>query len=156
MILVASSDLGGFMSTVVSGHLCFAVSSLPRAHCELKEECALAWVDTMLKGLELGRDATDPSELVLEFVKLGGREARCDDIDDDRDCLLLNESALVASDLTLVSDKGRRNETVRDLLSAMRSIFSSSSTCFLTSGSLYSSFPFLSDAKYSSPRPNTT
>jgi hypothetical protein len=58
------------------------------------------------------------------------------------------------------SDNGRRKDIVRDRLSgAGLSSFgrgSGGTRGFLTSGSLNSSFPFLSDAKYSSPRPNTT
>ena len=58
------------------------------------------------------------------------------------------------------SDNGRRNDIVRDRLrGAGLSSFgggSGGSRGLLTSGSLNSSFPSLSDAKYSSPRPNTT
>jgi hypothetical protein len=74
------------------------------------------------------------------------------------DRLLLLDSMVAFSDRTLVSDSGLRKDTVLDLLKACLSSFSSSSVGvgFLTSGSLYSSFPCLSDAKYSSPRPKTT
>jgi hypothetical protein len=56
-------------------------------------------------------------------------------------------------------DRGLRNETVLDRLKAGLSslpALSHEEGAFLTSGSLCSSFPFLSEAKYSAPRPNTT
>ena len=60
-------------------------------------------------------------------------------------------------DFWLSSDRGRMNDTVRDLLSARFSTNSSFVGSFFScSGSLYSSFPLLSEAKNSSPRPKTT
>jgi hypothetical protein len=96
----------------------------------------------------------DAAELVLENDRLGGREARLDAVDEDH--LVSPVSDPTLSDLVLTSDRGLRKDTVLALLSAGLSTFSSSSTGFLTSGSLCSNFPFLSEAKYSSPRPNTT
>lgn len=95
-------------------------------------------------------EASDP---VVEYDKL----IRCDDIDDVR-LFTTGESDDVISDQLLVCDNGRKNNTVLDLRRVCRSTlsFSSPSTVLLTSSSLYSSFPSLSDAKYSSPRPKTT
>lgn len=101
--------------------------------------------------------AVEASDPVVEYDRLGGRDALCNDMDDVR-LFVVEASSGVLSDRPLVCDRGRRNETVLDLRNACRSnfSFSSSSVDFLTSGSLNSSFPFLSDAKYSSPRPKTT
>jgi hypothetical protein len=102
----------------------------------------------------MSSDDIDATELVLEYERLGGREARLDVVAED---LLLSTLSLTAvSDLVLTSDSGRKNDTVLALLNADLSIFSSSSACFFVSGSLYSNFPSLSEAKYSSPRPKTT
>jgi hypothetical protein len=67
----------------------------------------------------------------------------------------VGESIEGALCLLLDSDRWVMNEIVLDRL---RTGFSGSIgvSGFLTSGSLYSNFPFLSEAKYSSPRPNTT
>lgn len=101
--------------------------------------------------------ATEASEPVVEYDRLGGRDARCEEIEGVR-LFTTGTSAGAPSDRLLVCDNGRKNDTVLDLRKACLSAFSfsSSSTDFLTSGSLNSSFPFLSDAKYSSPRPKTT
>lgn len=101
--------------------------------------------------------AIDASEPVVEYERLGGRDARCDDMDDVR-LLTTGVSLDVLSNRVLVCESGRKNDTVLDLRRACLSplSFSSSSIDFFTSGSLNSSFPFLSDAKYSSPRPKTT
>ena len=57
----------------------------------------------------------------------------------------------------LSSDRGRMNEMVLDLLSARFSMSSSGVGSFFSgSGSLYSNLSFLSEAKNSFPRPNTT
>jgi hypothetical protein len=96
----------------------------------------------------------DAAELVLEYERLGGLEARLDEAAEDRRLSALSVGTL--SDLVLMSDNGRKNDTVLALRKDGLSFFSSSSACFLTSGSLNSNFPFLSDAKYSSPRPKTT
>jgi hypothetical protein len=96
----------------------------------------------------------DAAELVLEYERLGGLEARLDEAADDRRLSPLSAGAL--SDLVLMSDNGRKNDTVLALRNAGLSFFSSSSACFLASGSLNSIFPSLSEAKYSSPRPKTT
>lgn len=82
--------------------------------------------------------------------KLGGRVSDCE-IDEDR---LLSVSRAGVSlkgstDRVLESDKGRKKDIVRDRFKAgfsSLSGFSSKGVGFLTSGSLYSSFPFLSDA----------
>lgn len=97
----------------------------------------------------------DASEFVLEYDKLGGRDARRDEVEDD---LFLSSGLApsVLSDRVLTSDSGRRKETVRDRRSVILSFLTSGSAGFTGSGSLYSNFPSLSDAKYSSPRPNTT
>jgi hypothetical protein len=59
--------------------------------------------------------------------------------------------------LLLSSERVRMNDMVFDLLSARFSSSSSGVASFFSgSGSLNSSFPFLSDAKNSFPRPNTT
>jgi hypothetical protein len=102
----------------------------------------------------IGSTSSEDMELVLENDKLGGLEARLDDAAEDH--LLSAVSAAEASDLVLISDNGRKNDTVRALLNAGLSASFSSSTTFLISGSLNSNFPSLSDAKYSSPRPKTT
>jgi hypothetical protein len=102
----------------------------------------------------IGSENMDAAELVLENDRLGGREARLDAVEEDH--LFSPASDPTLSDLVLTSDSGRKNDTVLALLSTGLSTFSSSSTGFLISGSLCSNFPFLSDAKYSSPRPNTT
>jgi hypothetical protein len=96
---------------------------------------------------------SDDIELVLENDMLGGREARLDEAAEDLRLSVL--SAVEASDLVLMSDSGRRKETVLALRNAGLSSSFSSSTGFLISGSLNSNLPSLSDAKYSSPRPNT-
>ena len=111
------------------------------------------------------------SDPVVEYERLGGRDARRDETDDVRlfatgaSGAALSERTLserVISGRTLTSDSGRRIEAVRDLLQACLSAFASlvsfasSSAGFLTAGSLNSNFPFLSEAKYSSPRPKTT
>jgi hypothetical protein len=122
------------------------------------------------------------SEPVVEYERLGGRDARRDETDDVRLFVagtsgaalsdrMLSERVMVSgralsertlSGRTLTSDSGRRIEKVLDLLKACLSAFvslasfASSSADFLTAGSLNSNFPFLSEAKYSSPRPKTT
>jgi hypothetical protein len=121
------------------------------------------------------------SEPVVEYERLGGRDARRDETDDVRLLVAgISEAALsermlservisgralserTLSGRTPTSDNGRRIETVLDLLKACLSAFVSlasfvsSSAGFLTVGSLNSNFPFLSEAKYSSPRPKTT
>jgi hypothetical protein len=93
---------------------------------------------------------SDDIELVLENDRLGGREARLDDAAEER------RLSADSSDLVLMSDRGRKNDTVLALRNAGLSISFSSSVDFLTSGSLNSILPSLSDAKYSSPRPKTT
>jgi hypothetical protein len=98
---------------------------------------------------------SDAAELVREKDRLGGREARLDEAADER--LLSVVSTGYVSDRVLTSDSGRKKDTVLARLNAGLSTLSSSSTGFLaTSGSLYSHFPLLSLAKYSSPRPKTT
>lgn len=101
--------------------------------------------------------AIEASEPAVEYDRLGGRDALCEDMDDVR-MFVVGASGSEKSARLLVCDNGRRNDTVLDLRNACRSTFSfsSSSVNFLTSGSLNSSFPFLSEAKYSSPRPKTT
>lgn len=72
---------------------------------------------------------------------------------------LLIESLDGVLNLAIGSDSGLRNDTVLDRLIAGFSNSSSPSVGgggFLISGSFFSSFPFLSEAKYSSPRPKTT
>jgi hypothetical protein len=121
------------------------------------------------------------SDPVVEYERLGGRDARSDETDNVRLFATgVSEAALSERTLskrvvsgrtlserrlsgrTLTSDSGRRIETVLDLLKACLSAFVSlvslvsSSAGFFTAGSLNSNFPFLSEAKYSSPRPNTT
>ncbi|KAH6633024.1 hypothetical protein C7974DRAFT_375171 [Boeremia exigua] len=100
---------------------------------------------------------SDVSELVVEYERLGDRDTRRDEIDDVR-LFKRGASDTGTSDRLLAWESGRKKETVLDLRKACLSILSLSSslTDFLTSGSLNSSFPFLSDAKYSSPRPKTT
>jgi hypothetical protein len=102
-------------------------------------------------------DTVEASDPVVEYDRLGGRDARCEDIDDVRR-FMTGASDGAASARMLVCDNGRKNDTVLDLRKICRSVFSFSSPSvgFLTSGSLNSNFPFLSEAKYSSPRPNTT
>lgn len=121
---------------------------------ETSEDCIIG---ADFRGCKSEDGTVEASDPVAEYDRLGGRDARCDDMDDVR-LFTTGESDGVNSDRLLVCDIGRKNDTVLDLRRACRSIFSfsSSSTVFLTSGSLYSSFPFLSDAKYSSPRPKTT
>jgi hypothetical protein len=101
--------------------------------------------------------AVEASDPVAEYERLGGREARCDEIEDVR-LVNVGASKVAPSDRMLVCDSGRKKDTVLErLLVCLSSFsFSSSSAAFLTSGSLNSSLPFLSEAKYSSPRPKTT
>lgn len=118
------------------------------------------------------------SELSLPCAALGGRDSGCefnecseasefDRNESDRlgglpfikDDLLLDngESRSDKFDLLLSSERGRMKDIVLDLLSArLPSSSSGDGSFFSGSGSLYSSFPFLSDAKNSFPRPNTT
>jgi len=113
------------------------------------------------KASEGGRandsELSDVSDIVRdENEMLGGREDDCCEAADDR---LLDEGLSIAGAIccfALELGSGRKNDTlVRALLSTGFSSNSSGVGAF-TSGSLYSSFPYLSDAKYSSPRPKTT
>ena len=89
---------------------------------------------------------------LVDKAKLGGLPLIRDDL-----LLEDGDSRSRKPDFWLSSDRGRINEIVRDLLSARFSINSSFvGSFFSSSGSLYSSFPLLSEAKNSSPRPNTT
>lgn len=100
---------------------------------------------------------TDASDPAVEYERLGGRDACKDEMDVVR-LFLTDPSVPVLSDRTLACDSGLRNETVLDLRKARRLTFSlsSSPTDLLISGSLNSSLPCLSEAKYSSPLPKTT
>lgn len=98
------------------------------------------------------------SDITLVSDVPGGR-VEDSELEGDRlfEFSMVGESIEGALCRVLESDRWLMNEIVRDRLktgfSAAASIGASG---FLTSGSLYSSFPFLSEAKYSSPRPNTT
>jgi len=123
------------------------------SHCDVRDGCdPLERYDPV--GGSIISEVTEAVELVREYDKLGGREARLDETIEER--LLSIESLVGVSDLMLTSDNGRRNDTVLALLSAGLPTLSSSSIGFLTSESLNSNFPSLSEAKYSSPRPKTT
>lgn len=105
-------------------------------------------------------DRATRSEVWREKDMLGGLEGGCDVLDER---LLLGSrtgvSTTESADLVLRSDSGRRNDIVLARRRAGLFCFSRLSSeggGFLISGSLFSSFPFLSEAKYSSPRPNTT
>jgi hypothetical protein len=85
----------------------------------------------------------------------------CDETDCDRGAGSSRlKTSLVGGvvNFAIGSESGRRKEIVLDRLSFGFSESSSPSVNvdFLISGSLTSSFPYLSEAKYSSPRPNTT
>lgn len=92
---------------------------------------------------------------------LVGRVETCE-TDEDLPLLIVSElvvSRAGADGFAFVSDRGRRKDIVLDRLIVGLSSFVAASTGvsgFLTSGSLYSTFPSLSEAKYSSPRPKTT
>lgn len=122
-------------------------------HCMLNDE--RLWVDMVeslvASGIGKGGMLSDD---VLEDDKLGGLVPRWDEMDDD--LVLRAESVNDPSDPVLALDRGLKKLTVLARRSICFSIFSSSSATFFGSGSLFSNFPFLSDAKYSSPRPKTT
>ncbi len=97
------------------------------------------------------------SDPVVEHERLGDRDACCAEMDDVR-LLYEGVSEPGTSERLLARESGRKKDTVLDLRTAFLPTFSlsSSSVAFLTFGSVNSSFPLQSDAKYSSPRPNTT
>jgi hypothetical protein len=100
-----------------------------------------------------GRELSDGSDHVrAENDMLGGRD---DDAPDDR---RLDAGLSVATCFGLALGNGRKNDTLvrARLNTGLSSRSSDAGAGALTSGSLYSSFPCLSDAKYSSPRPKTT
>ena len=80
----------------------------------------------------------------------------------DRACVsLIGVSIIGLKGLGMGSDVGRIHESVRCLLRDCMSLsgLSARGRCGIRSRasvSLYSHLPFLSEAKYSSPRPNTT
>jgi hypothetical protein len=123
-------------------------------HCESSDDLVVfeGIVDV---GSSNSCNEGEASEFVLEYVRLGGRDRRREEIVEDR---LLSPASVAAeeSDLVLTSDNGRKNDTVLDLRIAGFSNSPFASAGLLGSGSLNSSFPFLSEAKYSSPRPKTT
>lgn len=124
--------------------------------CEINEDSEDVRENDRLGGRDAGCDVNEASDIDLaEKAKLGGREACCE-APDDRLLEGVSMAGLVC--LVLVSDNGLRNDTVLDLLNTGFSSISSGGGGggSFFSGSLYSSLPFLSDAKYSSPRPNTT
>jgi hypothetical protein len=102
------------------------------------------------------------SEGGLEKMVLGGLDDSCDTFDDllfEPESSIANVSrAGVGVFIIEVSGGGLKIEIV---LERFKAGFSSPAPStgvegFLGSGSLFSNFPLLSDAKYSSPRPKTT
>jgi hypothetical protein len=71
-------------------------------------------------------DTVEASDPVVEYDRLGGRDARCEDIDDVRR-FMTGASDGAASARMLVCDNGRKNDTVLDLRKICRSVFSFSS-----------------------------
>jgi hypothetical protein len=59
-------------------------------------------------------DTVEASDPVVEYDRLGGRDARCEDIDDVRR-FMTGASDGAASARMLVCDNGRKNDTVLDL-----------------------------------------
>lgn len=111
-------------------------------------------MDDMLGDRELGRETKDASESVrAENDMLGGRDAEWEAVDAG---LLGDEGLSVTGGrgfMVFKSGCARKEDMVLDLRSPG---FSSVTSGAFFSGSLNSSFPFLSEAKYSSPRPKTT
>lgn len=121
------------------------------------EDSLISFSIAVLMGLIIGSDVGLGTD-VLEDHNPG-----CDETDNEcslecTESFLLNISLGRVLNFAVGSDSGRRKDTVLDRLKDGLSKSSSVSDGggFLISGSLFSSFPFLSDAKYSSPRPNTT
>jgi hypothetical protein len=110
------------------------------SHCDTSDDWKVLEGRTVSEERSIDSDNIDAAELVLENDRLGGREARLDVVDEDH--LFSPVSAVVFSGRRLMSDSGRKNDTVLALRSAGLSTFSSSSAGFLTSASLYSSFSF--------------
>lgn len=109
----------------------------------------------LLEGSMMGlEEPMSEFEVGLDDDKLGGRD---EDLLFDDSVLELSSAGSTGFDIG--SNNGLRRDAVLDLLKAGFSSFTTLSprgSDLLTSGSLCSSFPVLSEAKYSAPRPNTT
>lgn len=124
--------------------------------CEVSEASDDGREEVILGGHEVGCEVIEASDIDLEEnARLGGRDADCE-AEDER---LLEEGVSIAGTggvCLVLGSNGHINDTlVRALLNTGFSSRSSGGGAFF-SGALYSNFPFLSEAKYSSPRPNTT
>lgn len=130
----------------------------------------------LLDVVDQSTEPTDESELNLEPFDCRESDCELEEFNDAsefdlKDSDMLGGLPLINEDLRLdegesksrkldfwpSSDRGRRNEMVLDLRSARFSTSSSGVGSFFSgSGSLYSNFPLLSEAKNSLPRPKTT